>query len=77
MSLRKGVRVLTVVRASKAHLYGNWYKDKIGQKFSALKFSIMANEYTVIHEGNYLILRAEDVTEEDMTVAEYEKLTKN
>lgn len=61
-----GVRIIKIVRATKAHLYGGWYKDLIDHEFSVMMFNIMSNEYTVSHNGEYKIIRAEDVEEMDV-----------
>lgn len=59
--MRDVPRIVRVERSTKAHLVGNWYTDLIGSEFSVLMFSITANEYTVWHDDEYRILRAEDV----------------
>lgn len=59
--IREGELLIKVVRGTKAKAYR--YEDLIGKTFSVLMFDMRANEYTVMHEGQYRIIRAEDVEE--------------
>lgn len=55
--MNEGQRIVRVERSTNV----TWYRNLIGCEFSVLMFSIPANEYTVYHDGEYRILRADDV----------------